>query len=178
MKNKKYVMIGGFAFSERGDMKKLKRYAKKGWLLDGIKGMHYRLIKGEPKHLDFAVDYQNHVDADYFEIFEAAGWKHELSIDEIHIFSAPEGTKPIHTDQRTEIDKIELMKKTFKPRAIITTSILLFIIVADFLFLSLSGVWEAVWFAVFMISLIAAIFMVLPYIGFCYRSWQLKRKLT
>ncbi len=37
MKNK-YVMIGGFAFSEESDMEKLRNYAKKGWILEGIVG--------------------------------------------------------------------------------------------------------------------------------------------
>ncbi len=34
----KYVMIGGLAFSEEKDMKKLGNYASEGWLLDSIVG--------------------------------------------------------------------------------------------------------------------------------------------
>lgn len=34
----KYVMIGGLAFSEENDMKKLRNYAREGWILDSIVG--------------------------------------------------------------------------------------------------------------------------------------------
>lgn len=34
----KYVMIGGFAFSEESDMEKLRNYAKKGWILERVVG--------------------------------------------------------------------------------------------------------------------------------------------
>lgn len=32
----KYVMISGFAFTEEGDMEKLKNYARQGWILEDI----------------------------------------------------------------------------------------------------------------------------------------------
>ncbi|GAA0593838.1 hypothetical protein GCM10009001_07540 [Virgibacillus siamensis] len=36
MGEKKFVLSGGLAFTERWDMKRLRKYAKKGWLLESF----------------------------------------------------------------------------------------------------------------------------------------------
>lgn len=57
MKNK-YVMIGGFAFSEESDMEKLRNYAKKGWILERVVGgFFYKLRKDEPQDIIYSLDY-------------------------------------------------------------------------------------------------------------------------
>ena len=73
--NKKYVMVGGLAFSEEKDMDKLKKYAKEGWMLEGIAfGLFYKFKKDEPKDIDYNLDYQSEADEEYFSIFLDAGW--------------------------------------------------------------------------------------------------------
>src|SRR5699024_1009621 len=79
MKQKKYVSSGGLAFSEEKDMKKLSKYAKKGWILEGFAPFGYRLQKGEPATIQYSLDYQMDADEDYFAYFEAAGWSHVCS---------------------------------------------------------------------------------------------------
>ncbi|MDI3411344.1 hypothetical protein QKW52_18370 [Bacillus sonorensis] len=45
MKQRKYIMSDGLAFSEEKDMKKLSDMASKGWVLDSFAFMGYRLKK-------------------------------------------------------------------------------------------------------------------------------------
>jgi len=48
----KYVMISGLAFSEEGDMEKLKNYASQGWILEDIVGgFFYKLRKDKPQNI-------------------------------------------------------------------------------------------------------------------------------
>jgi hypothetical protein len=71
----KFVYNSGLAFSEEKEMKKLSKYARKGWLLESFAGFGfgYKLREGKPKNIDYSLDYQNGADEDYFEFFEAAG---------------------------------------------------------------------------------------------------------
>lgn len=103
----KYVMINGFAFSEEGDMEKLKNYASQGWILEDIVwGFFYKLRKDKPQNIVYNLDYQTETNEEYFTIFKEAGWKLVVSIENyMHIFSAQAGTKPIYSDCESEIDK-------------------------------------------------------------------------
>lgn len=51
MKNTKYVTSGGLAFTEKGDMQKLSKYAKRGWLLESFAPLGYKLRKEIPRIL-------------------------------------------------------------------------------------------------------------------------------
>lgn len=112
MKKTKYVSSGGLAFYEEKEMKKLGEYAKKGWILEEFAPLGYKLRKGEPENIQYSLDYQNGADEEYFMYFEEAGWSHVCSAgNEIHIFRAPVGTKPIYSDKATIIEKYEREKK-------------------------------------------------------------------
>lgn len=119
MKNK-YVMIRGFAFSESSDMERLSRYAKEGWILEGIsRGFFYKLKKGKPQDIEYSLDYQDEATEEYFDLFSEAGWTLVVSIcNKTHIFSAPVGTKPIYTEAASEIDKYSSIKDQTKKAAI------------------------------------------------------------
>lgn len=110
MSDIKYVYNGGLAFSEEKDMKRLSQYAKEGWILEGFArlGFYYKLKKGKPQHVEYSLDYQTNADEDYFSLFEASGWEHVCSVsNHLHIFRAPDGTKPIYTDNTTLLEKYE-----------------------------------------------------------------------
>lgn len=113
MKNTKYISSGGLAFSEKKDMKRLSKYASKGWLLESFAPFGYKLRKGEPQNLVYSVDFQMNADEEYYLLFEDAGWTYVCSAgDGFHIFRATPGTAPIYTDTGTLIDKYEREKKT------------------------------------------------------------------
>ncbi|WP_311315488.1 MULTISPECIES: DUF2812 domain-containing protein [Clostridium] len=103
----KYVIINGLAFSEESDMEKLKNYASQGWILEDIVGgFFYKLRKDKPQNIVYSLDYQLDVDGEYFTIFKEAGWELVLSVNnQMHIFLAQAGTKPIYSDSKSEIDK-------------------------------------------------------------------------
>lgn len=175
MKNRKYVLMGGFAFSENSDMEKLKNLAKQGWILDGVSLplLSYRFKKGEPQNLDFAVDYQKEVDEEYFQLFESAGWKHELSLsDDIHLFSAPEGTKPIYTDRYSKIDTLNVVGDRLKKPSIFTAILLLAMMIFNIVVRPDGMLHYIITFLIY----IALIFTGLPYIAYKYRIRKLKRQ--
>lgn len=126
MKNK-YVMIGGFAFSENSDMEKLRDYAKKGWILEDISGLFYKLRKDKPQDIEYSLDYQDEATKEYFDLFLEAGWTLVVSTDcnSTHIFSAPVGTKPIYTERTSEMDKYSSVRNQMKRGSIYSTIVLI-----------------------------------------------------
>lgn len=175
MKDVKYIMNNGLAFSESKDLNKLSKYAQKGWLLDGFSagGFRFRLKKGEPQDIEYSLDYQDNVDEEYFSLFEAAGWTHVLSFDNMHFFSAPTGTKPIYSDQETNIEKYTTMKSSFGKYAafsMIPVLILFFsLMIVD------SSVWSAILLILLVLATIVLVFTGLPYIGYVYRVRKLRK---
>lgn len=113
----KYIINSGLAFNEESDMKKLENYARQGWILKSIiGGVLYKFKKSKPQEIIYTVDYQIDVNEEYFNIFKEAGWNHILSIEnQIHIFSAKSGTRPIYSDLNSEIQKyINIREKVKK----------------------------------------------------------------
>ncbi|NMM65975.1 DUF2812 domain-containing protein [Clostridium sp. P21] len=115
MFNTKYVMSKGLGFAEYVEMQMLSEYASKGWILCKFGFLGYKLKKGTPQKLQYSLDYRNNADKEYFSYFKEAGWHHVCSmLNVIHIFSAPEGTKPIYTDINTESEKYMSQYKCIK----------------------------------------------------------------
>ncbi len=173
----KYVIINGFAFSEESDMEMLKDYAREGWLLEGIKvGFFYKLRKGEPKDIEYSLDYQNEATEEYFNFFKEAGWTPVISLgDEIHIFSAPAGTKAIYSDRESEMDKYYRMKKQSGKGTLY--SLITTIILAVLLFVSAITIRPIflIVLILFVISLIVFIFNFMPYLAFNSRLKHLSK---
>ncbi len=178
MKKVKYIANGGLAFFEEKEMKKLAEYAKEGWVLEKFAGLGYKLRKGEPQDIEYALDYQKGADDEYFAFFEAAGWSHVCSAgNEIHIFSAPTGTKPIYTDKPTTVEKYEREKKQMGKVALpFFISTVVFWLVG--IFNDLGSVPEsiAILFQVLgMISLIPLIFTGMPYLSYQWKLLKLRK---
>lgn len=125
----KYVMSSGLAFDEENDIKRMEKYAEKGWILESIVGgIFYKFRKDKPQKIIYSLDYQNNVSYEYFNIFKEAGWNHVLSINnQIHIFSAKKGTNPIYSNYESEKEKYINMKVKTK-RWILNSSILAIIL--------------------------------------------------
>ncbi|RJE85182.1 DUF2812 domain-containing protein [Paenibacillus sp. 1011MAR3C5] len=174
MKMTKYVYSGGLAFTEASDMKKLSKHARKGWLLESFAPFGYTLRKGEPQNLIYSVDYQEDADADYFALFEEAGWKKVCSAggeSAFHIFSAPPGTRPIYTDQDSLIERYErerkMSGKVALPLLIVTIVLLLVRIISGYGWLP-----ETLGQIGLFAGLASFILLIFP--GFPYISYTLK----
>lgn len=114
-KKKKYMPSLGLAFSEGYEMKKLSEKAEKGWVLESFAFLGYHFRKTEPTKVIYSVDYRNEKDADleeYYDIYQAGGWKHVCSSGNIHIFSSEPGTLPLYTDRVTLQEKYDSIFKT------------------------------------------------------------------
>ncbi|WP_282034131.1 DUF2812 domain-containing protein [Metabacillus indicus] len=116
MAKRKYMPSAGLAFAEEREMKKLSKMAQKGWVLEKFSFMGYTLKKSNPRHLIYSLDYQN-VKGDgaeeYYDVFRAAGWEPVTSNGSVHVFSAQEGTPPIHTEDESKAEKYAVMKNWF-----------------------------------------------------------------
>lgn len=174
----KYVLNSGLAFSESADLAKLRKLAKKGWLLEGFSfgGMCFRLVRGEPADVEYSLDYQNGVGDDYFALFEAAGWTHVVSVDSIHVFRAPAGTKPIHSDEETVVEKYEGQRHVFGKYAgwLLLPALLLFAVLMAWDAAS-GGVWWNVVLVLFVVIWVALVFTGLPYLGYVWKLRKLRK---
>ncbi|OIJ15176.1 hypothetical protein BKP35_04820 [Anaerobacillus arseniciselenatis] len=178
MRKTKYVLNSGLAFSESGDLAKLSKLAKKGWLLEGISygGFCFRLVRTEPADVEYSLDYRANVSEDYFELFEAAGWSHVVSVENIHIFRAPTGTKAIYSDEETMTEKYDEQRRLFGKYAVwaLVPVVLLFLVLMIWDAGS-GGVWWNVMLGLFMIAAVALVFTGMPYLAFMYRLWKLQK---
>lgn len=177
MKNK-YVAIGGFAFTEESDMKKLSNYARKGWILDSIVGgFFYKLRKGTPQNIIYTLDYQDNVDEEYFSIFKEAGWDLVVSIgNKMNIFSAPAGTKPIYSDVDTEIEKYKIMKEQTKRGTVYSLIIGILLIVSMIISLITVKSIFLILVGLLIIDVIIFIFNFMPYLAYKDKVNQLKEE--
>jgi hypothetical protein len=179
MKDVKYVLNRGLAFSEDRDMQNFSDYAKEGWFLESFAflGFGYKLRKGTPKKLIYSLDYRKDADDEYFSLFKASGWSLVCSEAHIHIFSAPVGTKPIYTDQDTLIEKYEQEKNTMGRYALtfLLAAIAFFLIYGlnDWITLPL---WASKIFLILgVLSIIPLVFTGLPYCQYLRKSKYLQK---
>jgi hypothetical protein len=108
MRQTKYMMSGGLAFSEDKDMEKLRQFSLKGWHVSGFKFMGYTLKKGQSADYIYSIDYRSlneEETEEYFDFFSSAGWTHIASQGNFHLFRGLPGTKPIYSDQETVVEK-------------------------------------------------------------------------
>ncbi|WP_062051810.1 DUF2812 domain-containing protein [Bacillus sp. JCM 19034] len=121
MKQTKYVMSGGLAFSEEKDMEKLRQFSLKGWHVSNFSFMGYTLEKGPSSDYIYSIDYRSLHDEEseeYFGFFAASGWTHVTSEGDMHLFRATPGTKPIYSDRETQAEKHDHLGKSMKWTAI------------------------------------------------------------
>ncbi|MCY9111312.1 DUF2812 domain-containing protein [Bacillus atrophaeus] len=180
MKQKKYMMSEGLAFSEEKDMKKLSDMASKGWVLDSFAFMGYKLKKAAPRNVTYSIDYravaEDSMD-EYLEIFENAGWEHVCSEYTTHIFAAAPGTKPIYSDSSTKIDKYKQSEYTLRYITLFMFFLTATVTVIRSVFISdeASILNNTIHFLfVFLIAItIPAIF---TYAASVYRIWRVKHR--
>lgn len=161
----KYIMSKGLSFAEYEEMQMLSEYASRGWKLEKFAFMGYKLKKAEPEKLQYALDYRINPDEEYFLYFNEAGWTNVCSIGNIiHIFSAPEGTKKIYTDNDTEIEKHISMYQSLKKMAIPFSicSIILFILMAFVKYSYLPDIYNTVLLIISIPIMAVSIFTTIP----------------
>lgn len=173
----KYVMISGFAFSEESDMETLKDYASQGWILEAIiGGFFYKLKKDKPQDIVYTLDYQREVNEEYFNIFKEAGWKLVVSVEnQMHIFSAQAGTKPIYSDCESEIDKYTSIKNRTEKGTIYSLTIAMALILL--LVVSVKAIRPIFLIVVglLIIDIFVFVFNFMPYLAYNSRIKQIKK---
>ncbi|VYU59101.1 DUF2812 domain-containing protein [Clostridium tertium] len=173
----KYIMISGLAFDEEGDMEKLKNYARQGWILEGITGgVFYKLKKDKPQEVIYSVDYQIGADEEYFAMFKEAGWKLVTSVgDEIYIFMAQDGAKPIYSDCESEVNKyINMRNKTKRGSlysSLVAVALICLLIVS---IIAIKPIFLIV-LGLLVIDICVFIFNFMPYLAYNYRIKQIQK---
>lgn len=173
----KYVMGNGLAFNEASDMKRLSNYASQGWILESIVvGFFYKLRKDTPQDIIYSVDYQTDVNEEYFTIFKEAGWNLVVSVEnQMHIFSAQAGTKPIYSDNESEIDKYTSIRDRTRKGAIITSIIVIPLIVLLVVSAIVARPIFLIVLGALIVDIVAFIFNFMTYSGFNWRVKQIKQ---
>lgn len=170
-------MINGFAFSEESDMKKLKEYARQGWILEDIVGgFFYKLRKDKSQDIIYNLDYQTEANEEYFTIFKEAGWNRIVSLENyMHIFSAQAGTKPIYSDCESEIDKYTSIRNLTRKGTLY--SLILAIALIGLLFVSLVAIKPIFLIIVglLIIDIFVFVFNFMPYLAYNSRIKQIKK---
>jgi len=173
----KYVMISGLAFSEEGDMEKLKNYASQGWILEDIVGgFFYKLRKDKPQNIVYNLDYQTETNEEYFTIFKEAGWKLIVSKENyMHIFSAQAGTKPIYSDCESEIDKYTSIRNQTSKGTLY--SLIIAIALMGLLVISLIVIKpiSLIILGLLIIDIFIFVFNFMPYLAYNSRIKQIKK---
>jgi hypothetical protein len=185
----KTLMISGLAFEakyfpsnswlsflnsgETVDMERLQKRAQEGWLVTRFRGFSYVLQEAPPQTLQFAIDYKDHPDPEYFELFEAAGWSHVDSLAYIHLFKAPLDAPPLMTDVQSRIDVLRQEVQRYRRKTLIPSLLFICALVLPYLPISAVLPWyvEPLTFILFWSYFI---FHALPLISY----WSRLRKLT
>lgn len=95
-------LIAGLACCADEDLQQLSTWAVQGWQLVEVRSMCVVLERTTPTQVVFAVDYQQHPDAEYFALCRMAGWRHVVSLSHsIHLFNAPIGTRSLFSAHDT-----------------------------------------------------------------------------
>ncbi|MRX72373.1 DUF2812 domain-containing protein [Bacillus lacus] len=108
MRNSKYVMSNGLAFSEEKDMDKLRKFSLQGWHVRDFSFLGYTLEKGVNSEYIYNVDYRSlkeNESEEYLDLLSSSGWNHVTSQGNIHLFRASPGTAPIYSDRETVVEK-------------------------------------------------------------------------
>ncbi|MFE4430665.1 DUF2812 domain-containing protein [Peribacillus butanolivorans] len=170
----KSIVSNGIAFSEKKDLKMLRKYAAKGWIVKRFKKMGYELEKGVAEDVIFSLDVRELAEnelEEYIEMFELAGWEYICSSYNMHLFKARPDTKPIYTDKETKQEKI---KKLRKP-VILTVAISMAMLIVSYIVFSVSsGLLSSIFSILFLLSLVITIPMLMTLMATYYHSFRTK----
>ncbi|OZI10958.1 hypothetical protein CEW92_14365 [Bacillaceae bacterium SAS-127] len=176
MRQTKYIMSGGLAFSEDKDMEKLRRFSLKGWHVSDFQFMGYTLKKGESSDYIYSVDYRSLKEGEeeeYFDFFLSSGWSHIASEGDIHLFRARPNIKPIYSDRDTSAEKYESLARSVNRFA--TPSILITVLAWIGAMIS-SDTLQSILFAIAVIFTVIAIPTVWTVIATYNNKWKVKEK--
>lgn len=176
MRQTKYIMSGGLAFSEDKDMEKLRRFSLKGWHVSDFKFMGYTLKKGESSDYIYSVDYRSlkeDEEEEYFDFFSSSGWSHIASERDIHLFRAQPNTKPIYSDRDTSVEKYENSARSMNYFAI---PFVLITVLAWVVAIVSSGTLQSILFTIAVIFTVIAIPTAMTVIATYNNKWKVKEK--
>lgn len=178
MVRKKRVISGGIAFSEKQDLKTLRNYAAKGWIVKRYKGMGYELEEGPAEDVIFSIDVNLVKGAEYDEYMDmmrAGGWEHVASSSTgTHLFKAAPGTPPIYTDKESEAGKLERMLASIVPASLICFVAL---VVSAFGRMFTSGMLEQLFNGIFGIAIALSAPCVMMLISLTIRKKRMLSKV-
>jgi len=117
MKKYRYKYGNGLAHCESKDIQMLEDMAAQGYTLEKVsKWGYYKFRADKTDRCTYAIDFSDIEAKDegfqqYIEIFNGSDWEYVTSIDNVHYFKAPIGTKPIYTDSTSMAEKYVKMQK-------------------------------------------------------------------
>ena len=157
----KYRCSMGFAIAPLKDMKMLEKMSRKGWHLEGMSGILYRLEKGECHEYIYDYNMEEMIDKGMLSLYESSGWELVYSQAGFQIFRAEKGTTPLFTDSESKVEVLEKQRKMFAIPALVFT--LLFFISA-YVMVTQGGTVSLILTACLYCC---SIFTLFPFLGLC-----------
>ncbi|MBQ3512842.1 MAG: DUF2812 domain-containing protein [Lachnospiraceae bacterium] len=166
----KYRGSRGFAMAPQKDMKMLEKMSRKGWHLEGMSGIMYRMEKGECHEYIYDYNMEDEIDKGMLSLYESSGWKLIYSQSGFQIFRAEKGTTPLFTDTESKIEVLEKQRRQFAIPALVFT--ILFLISAYFMVTQ-----EGIAFLILTVCLYCcSVFTAFPFIGLCNHIRKMKKE--
>lgn len=178
MRQEKYMMSGGLAFSEEKDLQKLRKQSLKGWHVKRFAFMGYKLERGKPEDVIYSIDFrplEESEQGEYFELFASTGWAHICSEHGFHLFKADKDTQPIYSESETTIEKISRMEK---PVLAITFMMVPISIVLCILFNLSNGMIETISRWAFTGAISIVIPLIMTSLAIVFQKWKVRKKRT
>lgn len=157
-------MGNGLAFSPEKDLAMFADMARQGKHLNGVAklGHGWSFVDGAPEEAIFDLAYESNPQSDYFDIFQAAGWKPVLSLGDAHIFRAAPGTAPIHTGAESRRDELTRNRDHYVRYSVVALLTLLLV------GLGIRAVSWNPWLemALLVVFVVPAVYTVVPLVGY------------
>ena len=174
----RYIWNWGLAFDEDRLIKRLEALAQEGWMLEGMSSLRYRLRKGQPQALRYAMDYRKlnaEEEQDYLSLFSAEGWEHVCSLQGFHFFCANVEALSIHTERASKEEKYSGFKQgSFWTMVISAILFAFFFMLGRMHVLAFLGQGEK-WVMAMLLAVSAAVFA--PSLMMVVAYWMRMRKI-
>ena len=115
----KLAFVKIFALFENWDMRRLKKWAKHGWHLEGFYSpSKYRLVFKEPLEVKYRLEYQEDLSDYFFASLHEQGWYKVANYRNIFVFQGSKNSGNVNVNPTSRIKKykfyrIEALKTAF-----------------------------------------------------------------
>jgi hypothetical protein len=159
-------MSGGWAVRPDHDLNMFKDLSAKGWHVTSMGEIRYHFEHGEPHDYDYALNFEDTVDAEMLSLYEAGGWTPVIASSGAlgyQIFRAEAGTPHIFSDVDSEIEVLRKRRRFYGKWSLIFLAPLIVVLVSALLVVNKIA-FVALWI-LFVLIWVCFIAFFTPFVG-------------